>query len=151
MGRRKKPTHLKIVENSRDRRDTALVYGEPVPVGPLDEAPDHFSDAERETWGYVIRNAPRGMLKMLDRFALQAFVEAWETRRQAQEKLRNSPLIIRTATGNISQSPFLRIVNQQNVIIRGFVAELGFSPAARTGIAIEQEDEADPTDRFFPF
>ncbi|MEO0464606.1 MAG: phage terminase small subunit P27 family [Pseudomonadota bacterium] len=89
------------------------------------------------------------MLRALDQFIVQAFVEAWETRRQAQEKLRNSPMLIKTGRGNIVTSPYARIVSQQNLIIRGLVAELGFSPAARTSIAIEEDDGPDPTDRFF--
>lgn len=64
-------------------------------------------------------------------------------------KLRASPLIIRMSNGNIMQSPYQRIVNQQTNILRGFIAELGFSPAARTSIALEPDDEPDPTDRYF--
>lgn len=120
-----------------------------MPLQPLENAPDHFSDEERETWDFIIRNSPRGMLRALDHFIVQAFVEAWVTRRQAQEKLRNSPMLIRTERKNIVTSPYMRIVNQQNVIIRGLVAELGFSPAARTSIAIKEEEGPDPADRFF--
>ncbi|MEO0464605.1 MAG: hypothetical protein AAF127_15870 [Pseudomonadota bacterium] len=49
MGRRKKPTHLKVIENSRDRRDPKLIAGEPMPSQPLEHAPEHFSEKERET------------------------------------------------------------------------------------------------------
>ncbi|AWW73741.1 hypothetical protein CD351_04805 [Erythrobacter sp. KY5] len=95
MGRRKKPTHLKIVENSRDRRDPKLIEGEPVPTQPLAQAPKHLSEKERGTWDFLIENSPRGMLKALDHFTVQALVEAWETRRQAQEKLRALPMLVR--------------------------------------------------------
>lgn len=149
MGRRKKFTNLKLIENSCDRRHPMLISGEPLPSTPIGSAPAHFSFKERGTWDDIVKNAPRGMLKALDRYVLEAFVEAWETRRQAQEKLRRSPMVIRTPSGSAVPSPYVRIVNQQTVIIKSLIAELGFSPAARTSIAIEEEPDEDPTDRFF--
>lgn len=150
MGRRCKPTQLKLVENSRDRRSRAVINGEPVPTGLLTDAPDWLGEEEREIWNYAIAHAPLGLLKMIDSETLASWAIAARIRREAYQKLRASSLLIKGSKGNAISSPLLRIVNQQSMIMKALAAELGFSPAARTGIAIEEQQVEDPTDRFFP-
>ena len=150
MGRKCKPTQLKLVENSRDRRTKRVIDGEPIPSGMLSTAPDWLSDDEKEVWDYAIAHAPLGLLKMIDSETLASWAIAATTRREALRKLRASSLLVKGSKGSPVISPFLRVVNQQAVLMKGLAADLGFTPAARTGIAIEEQQVEDPTDRFFP-
>jgi P27 family predicted phage terminase small subunit len=149
MGRKAKPTLMKLVENSRDRRSASRKAGEPVPPGRLMTPPEDLSEDEQAEWTYVLKHAPRGLLKPLDMELLRCWVEGVCIRRDALRKLKASPLLIRGSKGNAVSSPYLRIVTQQTLILRALAADLGFSPVARTGIAIEEPQEEDSTDRFF--
>lgn len=150
VARRNRPTHLRIVEGRRDRRPAHLRDREPAPTGALAEPPDWLSADQREGWHYVIANAPLGLLKRLDRAMLTAWVVAEALHREASIKLRNSSLLIKTTQGAVIQSPLLGIINRQAVLMKALAVELGFSPAARTRISCEpEEDFDDPTDRFF--
>lgn len=149
MGRRAKPTQLKLIENSRDRRPRALRDGEPrLPHADL-FPPDWLTLAQLEIWKYGLASLPLNLLQAADRDLYLSWVFAVDLRNQAAQKLANSPLLIRTSTGNIVPSPFHRILNQQTMLLKSLCAEFGFSPAARTGIALADEHEEDPTDRFF--
>lgn len=149
MGRRKKPTHLKLVENSRDRRDQLLISNEPLAPNNLLKAPIHLSAEQLEVWGDAVSNAPKGLLKQIDSALFEAWVCAVCLRREAMMKLQNSSLLIKGSNGAVAISPYLRIVNQQTVIMKALAAEFGFSPAARTHIALDEPPEDDPADRFF--
>lgn len=149
MGRKRKPTQLKLVENARDRRAKAVIDGEPVPAGLLRDAPDWLSDEQKDIWDYAIAHSPAGLLKMIDSEMLASWCIAASTRRDALLKLRATSLLIKGSKGSAVISPFLRIVNHQAMAMKAFAAELGFSPAARTGIAIEEHEEEDPADRYF--
>lgn len=149
MGRRCKPTQLKLVENARDRRAKAVIDGEPVPSGLLHDAPDWLSESEKNIWDYAIAHSPAGLLKMVDSEMLASWCIATNTLREALSKLRASSLLIKGSKGTPVISPYHRIVTQQIVLLKALAAELGFSPAARTGIAIEEHEIEDPADRYF--
>ena len=151
MARRNRPTQLRLVEGRRDRRPLHQRMGEPVPAGELAEPPDELSEAQKASWYYVLENAPRGLLKRLDRGMLVAWVVAECLHREAAVALQNSPKLIRSQNGTVIQSPWIGILNRQAVLMKALAVELGFSPAARTRVTCEPEGEIDdPTDRFFP-
>lgn len=149
MGRRVKPTHLKLIENSRDRRPRSLREREPrlADIGP--EPPEWLTPAQLEIWNHGLMSLPPGLLSAADRDLFLSWVFAVDLRNQAAQRLTNSSLLVRSSTGNVALSPYQRMLNQQTAIIKALCAEFGFSPAARTGIAMPEEVEEDPTDRFF--
>jgi len=65
-------------------------------------------------------------------------------------KLKSGSMLVKTPNGAAVQNPYLGIVNRQAVIMKALAAEMGFTPAARTRISVEEGDGGDdPTDRFF--
>ena len=144
-GRRRRPTHLKLVEGRHYR----LNKHEPVPEGALSEAPEFFTATQRAVWDYVIQNAPRGLLKRLDAATLQAWVAAKCLHDEAMKALQSSPRIIKSPNGMPVQSPWIQILNKQASIMQRLSLDLGFSPAARARISLEIEEESDPADRYF--
>lgn len=149
MGRRTKPTHLKIVENARDRRPARLRSGEPQSTDYELIKPEWLTEEQQKVWDHALTTAPYGLLKSMDSDLFVSWVVAVDLRNQAAQGLINSPLLIRSANGNVMLSPYQRMFNQQTTNLKALAAEFGFSPAARTGISIEEEEEPDPTDRFF--
>lgn len=152
-GRKPKPSHLKLVENARDRRPSKLKEGEPVPPGRLDPdgIPDWFDDEERATWTEALASCPHGLLRRLDRHAFARWVEHTVLRRREMAKLKAGPSLIKTPKGAVVQSPYLGIVNRQSELLAKLESEMGFTPASRTRIALEEEDAGvgAATDRFF--
>jgi len=144
-GRRPKPTHLKLVEGKHYR----LNKREPVPDGALCEAPAILNNEQREAWNYAIKHAPQGLLKRLDAGTLQCWAVAKCLHDEAVAALQSSPRIIKSPSGMPVQSPWLQILNKQAGIMQRLSLDLGFSPAARARISIDDYDQSDPTDRFF--
>lgn len=152
MTRPRKPTHLKAVENSRDRRAEKGLGPEPVPTGLLrgSAPPEHFDEEEAKVWHRFLDATPHGLLRRLDAFVLEQFCEAWVVRAKAQKSLKNSALLVKAGSGTPMANPYLWIVSAQSKLINTLGGKLGFSPADRTKIALEEDPgEADPNDKYF--
>jgi P27 family predicted phage terminase small subunit len=122
--------------------------GEPVPDGELvATAPEWMSPGQQESWAYAMANAPKGLLKAIDRGVLAVWVEAEDRHRtaaQQQAKLDASsslPLMTRGKDGQPIPSPYLRIIRQAAETMLRAAAELGFSPATRPRLAAGQAEE----------
>lgn len=139
-GRRPKPTHLKSVENSRDRRDPKLAKGEPVPTGLLrgEPPPEDFDEAEKAMWTATLDATPHGLLRHLDRQIFRMYVEAVCIRAEAKRKFKASSFLVKTPNGMAVQNPFLPVINKQSELIAKLSVEMGFTPASRTRIALEE-------------
>ena len=98
-GRKRTPTHLKIVAGNPGRRP--LNENEPRPSGNLDTAPEWLTEAQKECWRYVIQHAPTGLLKRLDSALLVIWVVAKDVHRQAAESLVESRSLL--AEGSMKQ------------------------------------------------
>jgi P27 family predicted phage terminase small subunit len=137
-GRKPKPTHLKLLEGNPGQR--RINRHEPRPEGDLTDPPEWMTAAQKEGWRYAIDHAPRGLLKRLDRAALVVWVVAEQLHREASELVARHGLVMKAPhTGQPMQSPWLPIVNRQAGIMLKAAAELGFTPSARSRIAVEPD------------
>jgi P27 family predicted phage terminase small subunit len=110
---------------------------EPKPPGELSDAPDWFSPSQKAGWDYVMRCAPPGLLKQLDRSVLTVWVVAEDLHRQAvigQNKIGGLVSKLKD-TQFFVISPYLSIISQQAKVMLKAGAELGFSPSSRSGIS----------------
>lgn len=148
-GRKPTPTHLKLVSGNPGKR--ALNKSEPKPKGRLSSAPDWMSDDQQAGWDYAITHSPVGLLRLLDRSALTAWVIAEDLHRQASIAVGKFGLITKSPTkGEPMQNPYLPIINRQAQIMMKAAAELGFTPSSRSRIALgEGNGEEDPGEGFF--
>lgn len=147
-GRKPTPTHLHIVSGSKNGKGRTR---EPKPVGDLAEHPDFFSESQREVWNYAIANAPKGLLKKLDRDVLAVWVvsrDIWQKAIIAQaelDRLVALPLTQVTPNGMNQQSAYVGIINKQAVIMMKAASEMGFTPSSRARVSIDPnaDDEDD--------
>lgn len=152
VGRRPKPTHLKLLEGTfnvtRDRRRK----NQPKPTGALIDPPTWFSAEQQEIWRTGLHDAPRGVLTLIDASVYTVWVVACATHRQAAELLAqagSAGLLTRTATragppgpngqptrigGSIMQSPLVGIMNRQAEIMMKAATEMGFTPSSRSRV-----------------
>ena len=137
-GRKPTPTHLKVVRGNPGHRP--LPANEPLPARELSAAPDWLDPDELAEWNHAIEQAPRGMLRSLERDVLAVYVSALVMLRRAtlaQRKLgegKDLPFLAKTPNGMAVQSPYLGIINKQRLIVLKAAAELGFTPSARTRV-----------------
>jgi P27 family predicted phage terminase small subunit len=145
-GRPPKPTALHQLEGtynpSRHGRKRA---SEPQPTGNLDEPPDWLNDSQRDAWHYAIANAPAYLLKKLDREMLAIWCVHADNLRLAvttQNRLNmrspGLPLLIRTPAGTAA-SPYVDVIDKCSKNMFRAATELGFSPAARPRIRLEDD------------
>lgn len=135
-GRKPKPTHLKLLAGNPGGRP--LNDAEPRPEGDLVAPPAWLTEAQKLGWRHAIEHAPRGLLKRLDGSLLAAWCVAEDTHRIASGKVSEFGMVVKTPAGVLIQSPYMAIVNRQVVIMARLAEQLGFSPAARPRIRVEQ-------------
>ncbi|MGD9879013.1 MAG: phage terminase small subunit P27 family [Hyphomicrobiaceae bacterium] len=142
-GRKPVPTALKVLRGNPGRRP--IKANEPRPKGSAGDPPDWMTESQRAVWRATIAAAPPRMLTALDRGLLTIWVVACDEHRRAAIKVAELGPLARKGDGAPTQSPFLRIMNQQAGVMIKAASELGFSPAARvrlaTGAATADDDE----------
>lgn len=111
--------------------------------------PEFLSEWQRVIWADALAKMPLGLLKDMDASAFAAWVACYDRFQQANEALKKSPMVIRGSTGGAMQSPWAKIARQESLLLRTLGSDLGFSPVARTRIAIEEPFEDDDPKGYF--
>lgn len=130
-GRKPKPTSLKVVTGNPGKR--ALNEREPRPPATLPACPSHLSAEAKTEWkrlAMILYNI--GILTEVDRTALAAYCQAYGRWVEAEQKLKETPVLLKTPSGYVQQSPWLSISNKQLELMAKFMSELGLTPASRT-------------------
>jgi len=133
-GRRPKPTALKLREGNPGGR--ALNRREPKPVISVPSCPAHLSPSAKAEWKRLAHQLETlGILNQLDRAAFAGYCQAYGRWVEAERKLRETPILLRTPAGYVQPSPWLAIANRQLELMHRFMGELGLSPASRSRVA----------------
>jgi P27 family predicted phage terminase small subunit len=134
-----------VTKHARDRK------GEPIAVGDLTDAPLDLTDAQQDIWSYAIANAPRDVVKLIDRDVLKAWVTCVDTHNTARlmqarlDKDANLKLLIKGPFGLV-ESPYIRIMDNCAKTMIRLAQELGFSPAARPRLKVDAPADAETDD-----
>lgn len=131
MTRRAKPALLLHITGSKRAR----AEPDPEPEGELREAPDWLTFNQGKIWEHAIENAPGGLLRKIDRGTLLAYVIAADLHQQASIMISKTGLTAHDIAGRECMSPYVTITARQAAVMLKAIAELGFSPTSRAGIA----------------
>ena len=103
----------------------------------LPRCPGHLTPPAAREWRRVA-TALHGMgaLTTIDRAALAAYCQAYGRWVDAEERLRESPLLYRTPSGYVQQSPLLGIIHKQLELMGRYMIELGMTPASRSRVTV---------------
>ncbi len=103
----------------------------------LPRCPDHLTAPAAREWRRVA-SALHGMgvLTTIDRAALAAYCQAYGRWVEAEERMRETPLLVRTPAGYVQQSPLLGIINKQLELMGRYLIELGMTPASRSRVSV---------------
>ena len=142
-GRKPKPTAVKIMEGNLGKRK--IRGDEPKPPGSLPDCPEHLSTEAKAEWHRIAKSLNViGLLTQVDRATMAAYCQCWGRWVEAEQKLAETPAILRTPAGYIQQSPWLSISNKQLELMARYMTELGLTPASRSRLAIQVHDGLKP-------
>jgi P27 family predicted phage terminase small subunit len=122
---------------------------EPRPTGALCTPPEYMSDSEKEAWNYAVANSPPGLLSPLDGAVLERWSNCSGLYREALSKINRagvSGMIIKTPSGILRRSPLMDVIRDLALEMKGYEAEMGFTPASRSRISMPTEslNDRDP-------
>jgi P27 family predicted phage terminase small subunit len=143
----KKPTAWRRAEGNRCKR--AWNHTEPKPPEGIPDCPDHLSEEARAEWHRLVDTlVGLGVITIVDRAVLAAYCQAYGRWVEAEQKLKETPLLFKTPSGYVQQSPWLNIANRQMELMGRYMAEIGLTPASRSRIAIASSaDQHEPVDK----
>lgn len=153
VGRKRKPTALKLLEGSRIRNKG----NEPKPTG-IPTCPKHLDKAAKAEWKRISEELlTLGLLTRVDRAALGAYCTAyarWATAETELQRLSNgdplkSLLTISPKSKYPVVHPLIGISNSAAEVMRKFLIEFGLTPASRSRLSVEAPTK--PGDAFTEF
>jgi P27 family predicted phage terminase small subunit len=142
-GRRPKPTHLKLLQGNAGKRP--INPFEPKPPAEMPEIPPHLNEEAHAEWNRMSTVLARlGLLTTIDRAAFSCYCVAWSRWVEAEESLKKTGNVIKAPSGYPILNPYLVISNRAMEQMKVFLVEFGLSPASRSRIAVDvqQEDDA---------
>lgn len=141
-GRKPKPTHLKILQGNPGRRP--LPADEPKLEPCFPDPPNHLSEAARKHWGEVggmLHEA--GILTAVDADALAAYCELHARWVEANEKIREYGLVIKSPSGAPVQSPYFKISAITFDAMKAMLVEFGMTPSSRARVKSTKTKEVE--------
>jgi P27 family predicted phage terminase small subunit len=131
----RKPTAWRRADGNRGKR--AWNRAEPLPPEGVPDCPGHLGEEARAEWYRLVETlVDMGVISVIDRAVLAAYCQAYGRWVEAEEKLKETPLLIRTPSGYVQQSPWLSVANRQMELMGRYMAEIGLTPASRSRIAV---------------
>ena len=141
-GPKPKPTALRRMQGNPGKR--GYNHAEPQPPEDVPDCPSHLNAAARDEWDRLVHVLhDMGVVTLIDRAALAAYCQCYGRWVEAEEKLQTTPMLLKTATGYVQQSPWLSIANKQLELMGRYMTELGLTPAARSRVAAFADAVAD--------
>ena len=146
-GRKPLPIAVKQIKGTAQK--CRINPREPKPVGQLCAAPEYMSEAAKEAWNYAVENSPPGLLSALDGAILERWANCSGLYREALSKINRagvSGMIIKTPSGILRRSPLMDVIRDLALEMKGYEAEMGFTPASRSRISTSADAprESDP-------
>lgn len=143
----RKPTAWRRAEGNRGKK--AWNRAEPIPPEGAPDCPEHLSDEARVEWYRLVDTlVGMGVITIVDRAVLAAYCQAYGRWVEAEQKLKETPLLFKTPSGYVQQSPWLNVANRQMELMGRYMAEIGLTPASRSRIAIANPaDQHQPVDK----
>ncbi len=134
----------------RGRKPNPKAGAVSLPGNALPRCPPHLDEVARNEWRRLAKPMhDAGVLTIADRGALSAYCQAWSRWVEAEAKLKETPMLLKTPSGYVQQSPWLTIANKQLELMGRFMAELGLTPVARTRLkGLAPTADADMTINF---
>ena len=139
MGRKCKPTAIKILEGNPGKRK--LNAYEPRPTKKAPPCPTWLDKEARREWRRLAKSLEAmGVLTEADAAVFAAYCQAYGRWKQAESKITDGNLVFLTPSGYPQQNPYLSIAQQNMKLMHSFASEFGLTPASRSRIIAGSEN-----------
>ncbi|SEM69478.1 phage terminase small subunit P27 family [Palleronia pelagia] len=119
------------------------------PLAALPRCPPHLSKIAQKEWRRLATPLfDAGIVTLADRAALAAYCQAYGRWVEAEERLKETPPLLKAPSGYVQQSPWLSVANKQLELMGRYMGELGLTPAARSRIRTMKGDDTSPKMEF---
>ena len=142
-GRKRKPTHLKLVTGNPGRRPIGD-WVKPARRETVMPPPAHLDAYAAAEWKRLATElTTMGPLTNVDRGPFAAYCQAWSIYLHAQVAIDDlarkdetgmGAMLMRTLSGNTIQNPLIGIRNQAMRNMVRYAAEFGFTPSSRVRV-----------------
>ena len=147
-GRRPIPTSLKVMNGNPGKRP--LNENEPQPKTERPSCPPELSKLARKEWKRILPMLEElRIVAQIDRSALAAYCQSFARWIEAEEKITETSLVIKTKSGNVIENPYYSIAKRERELMHKFLVEFGMTPAARSRINLPAPRPPSKLDRFF--
>lgn len=144
MGRKAKPTRLKIIDGNPGRQKFWVIPDPPCLERP--EPPEYLDQDGIWAWNWLLDNLETmGLLSGADVVMMETFAATYMRYRIAQRELAAlravgplNSLVMKTHKGNIIQQPLIGIANQAMHKLKVLSSEFGLSPSARASLGLDR-------------
>ncbi|MGA8028357.1 MAG: phage terminase small subunit P27 family [Bryobacteraceae bacterium] len=134
-GRKPVPASIKKLEGNPGKRPIRPELS--VPDG-IPECPDHLTSEAKSEWCRIAGQLHEiGILTTLDRTALAVYCQTWARWTEAELRIQEQGLLVKSPNGYEIQNPYLPIANKALEQLKAFLAELGMTPTARTRLSVQ--------------
>lgn len=132
-GPKPRPTVLKLLHG--ENHQSRLNHDEPTPRPADMQEPTDATPAVLEVWRRIVPElAAMNLAYNADADALRCFCEAVVMHRKASAVLARTGVLIKGLHGGLVRNPAIQIQRDAAATIRGFAAEFGLTPSARSSI-----------------
>jgi P27 family predicted phage terminase small subunit len=132
---------LRLVRGNPGKRP--INRREPKPRGSLVAPPEGISPQAAKVWAREIACVPPGLLKQLDTMVFLSYCVSCADFEDAAARVAKTGLMVKSPNGHPIQNPYLAIRNRQAGLVLKYAREMGFTPAARAGIALDPDDDGE--------
>ena len=132
-GMKPKPTNIKILEGNPGKRK--LNEHEPQPQRKAPPCPKWLEPEAKKEWRRLARTLEAmGVLTEADMASFAGYCQAYARWKEAEERITDRGLVIRTPSGYPQQVPYISIAQQYLKLMQQFAEQFGLTPAARSRI-----------------
>lgn len=147
-----KPTLLHKLDGTLKPKRHRLRSRELRPVGELKEPPLWMNAAQKGYWYFALKHSPAGLFKQLETSSLTNWVMAFHTFEELAKRWNalGNPVLTKNGLGADIGHPLIGQLQKQSATLTRTIVELGFSPASRSRILMDEEQpEEDEQEAFF--
>ena len=144
-GRKPTPTNIKVLEGNPGKRK--LNDKEPKPAKKAPSCPKWLEPEAKREWRRLAKKMEAlGILTEVDMAAFAGYCQAYARWKEAEERISDRGLVIRTPSGYPQQVPYISIAQQYLRLMNQFAEQFGLTPAARSRIIAGNGENSGPVD-----
>lgn len=149
-GRKPIPTELKKLRGNPGKRPLNKKEAKPGKLTRTPPVPEHIQGAARREWRRMARTLKElGLLTEIDLPALEMYCQMYGRWVDAETKVREMGMIVKTNNGNPIQNPYLAIANRAAKDMKALLVEFGMTPSARSRVNVDTgPEEVDEYEQF---